>query len=271
MARQGGSGDDLTPDPLAPKPGDEGARVIVGILGDGDDKDAVRLYLDLEFQKSYDIPREAIVRREKLAPEQSPLGVESSAIWVRHGTVLKLRSSEARPVEEEFLAGDFTAPGSFSPPAGPGPGGPIRPTIQPTMICPTRFGPCLSAAATQCPTRDERCVSGIVACASHEIVCRTQPVQCRVTVIGCPSANIRCPSVTSICVSRLSPCVTDLWRCRSAQIVCRPSMLERCPSVATICPTPSAVDACPSRFGCGSEIVCGGGDPFEGGGDPFSF
>jgi hypothetical protein len=73
----------------------------------------VRLYLDLEFTKSYDIPREAIVRRERLAAAQSSLGVDSSSVTVRAGTLLKLRRSAARPVEYEFLAGDFTAAGSF--------------------------------------------------------------------------------------------------------------------------------------------------------------
>ena len=110
----GGGGQDLTPDALAPAPGEEGARLIVGVLGESDVADHVRLYLDLEFRKSYDIANEAIVRREKLSADQSPLGVESSAVWVRPDTVLNVRQSETRRIEDEFLAGDFTAEGSFS-------------------------------------------------------------------------------------------------------------------------------------------------------------
>jgi hypothetical protein len=119
---------DVTPDPLAPRPGDEGARLLIGILGESPEDDSVRLYLDLEFRKSYDIPTDAIVRREKLSAAQSRLGVESSALWVRPGTVLRLRHSEPRKVEDEFLAGDFTLTGSFQAPEAIGPVGFVRPT-----------------------------------------------------------------------------------------------------------------------------------------------
>src|SRR3954449_1107326 len=113
MARR--DDDNLSPDALAPGPDDEPGRRIIGILGESSDNDYVRLYLDLDFTRSYEVPREAILRRTTLAAEQSPLGVESSVIWVRSDTSLKVRMVETRRLEEEFLAGDFTLAGSFAP------------------------------------------------------------------------------------------------------------------------------------------------------------
>jgi hypothetical protein len=151
--------DGLSPDPSAPSPGEEAGRAIAGILGESGDADSVRLYLDLEFTKSYEIPREAVVKREKVAPAQSPFGVESSIVWVRPATVLKLRTSAARPVEHEFLAGDFTAYGSFTPVAGYGhqPVPAMQGILSAVEPCFTALGIesiCPTDCAAQCPQSD---------------------------------------------------------------------------------------------------------------------
>lgn len=106
---------DLTPDPLAPA--DAGASDLVaieGLLGEGPDTNAVRLYLDLGFHTYYDIPRESVVRRERVPAARSAFGVDASLLLVRRDTSLVVHRVSSRSVESEFLAGDFTAPGSFS-------------------------------------------------------------------------------------------------------------------------------------------------------------
>ena len=135
---------DLTPDAPAPRPGEaRGAQVVVGILGESGNPDAVRIFLDLTFRKSYDVPRSAILRREALTAERSPLGVESSMVWIAPGTLLTLEYSEPRRVEEEFLAGDFTVPNTFVPIEAAGRLLPVRRTRPPICdsdIC-TELGP----------------------------------------------------------------------------------------------------------------------------------
>jgi hypothetical protein len=154
--------DDLAPDPNAPGAGEEGARAIVGILGESDDKDAVRLHLDLEFTRSYEIPREAIVGRERVPAARSPLGVDASVVRVRPGTVLRLRTSHVRSVEDEFLAGDFTAAGSYRP-AGP----------EQAVAFDRRFGGLTVQGA--CETVDTPCVPTLgPRCHSFVDVCLTE-------------------------------------------------------------------------------------------------
>jgi hypothetical protein len=181
--------DGLSPDPSAPSPGEEAGRAIAGILGESGDADSVRLYLDLEFTKSYEIPREAVVKREKVAPAQSPFGVESSIVWVRPATVLKLRTSAARPVEHEFLAGDFTAYGSFTPVAGNITDNLVAITIRP-----------FTRIETVCDTRNVR-----VCPASRVVNCPTLPSGCPViSECGpCRSDFVRCPIQSEACQTRL--------------------------------------------------------------------
>jgi hypothetical protein len=105
---------DLTPDPLAPET--EGALdtiTMTGILGESPNPDFVRLFLDLDFGTYYDMPRDAVLRREKLPAERSSLGVDSSLLIVQKNTPLVVNRVAARLIEHEFLAGDFTAPGTF--------------------------------------------------------------------------------------------------------------------------------------------------------------
>ena len=104
---------DLTRDPAA-EGGDAGETMpIEGILAESIDTGTVRLYLDLAFETYYEIPRDAILRRERVPAERSPLGVDSWLLLVRRGTSLVVHRMSKRAVEQEFLAGDFTAPGSF--------------------------------------------------------------------------------------------------------------------------------------------------------------
>jgi hypothetical protein len=252
-SRRSGDAGDLTPDALAPQPGEEGARLLVGILGEGPDTDTVRLYLDLEFRKSYDIPTEAIVRREKLTPEQSSLGVESSAMWVRAETTLKLHQTETRKVEDEFLAGDFTAPGSFQP----------RPEV-PGIPLPEQIRTLDSCGIVACgPRTVDSC--GIVACAPRTIE------SCG--IVPCGSAVDACPSrVPDWCQPRTPDCpFSPLPRCRTPlPIRCWPQGTDwgpRCTvggrwcfisnvqagcgfSEWNPCIPRSEIDACPSALGC---------------------
>jgi hypothetical protein len=112
---------DLTPDELAPAPGERGESLtIVGVLGESTEADQVRLFLDVQFGTYYEIPREAVLRRTRVPAERSPLGVDCSAVVVRRGTELAIHRTATRRVEEEFLAGDVTAPSTFTPVGVPG-------------------------------------------------------------------------------------------------------------------------------------------------------
>jgi hypothetical protein len=118
---------DLTPDALAPSGGEPaGAFPVTGILGESGQSGSVRLFLDTGFSTFYDIPREAVLRREKIPAERSPLGVDSTLLLVAAGTHLVAHRAVSRRIEDEFLAGDITASGSFAPSlgtqAGTGPG-----------------------------------------------------------------------------------------------------------------------------------------------------
>lgn len=105
---------DLTPDALAPAPGTTTDAIPVrGILGESTDPDCVRVFLDAGFGTYYDIPREDIVHREALPAERSPLGVDGSLLLVRAGASLIVHRVAVRAIEHEFLAGDFTAPGTL--------------------------------------------------------------------------------------------------------------------------------------------------------------
>src|SRR3954449_10554192 len=117
---------DLTPDDAAPAPGEESPDTIAiyGILGKSPVASSARLFLDVGLTTYYDIPVEGIVKREKVPADQSPLGVDSSLLFVLKGIKLTAHHTQTRTVEEEFLSGDFTAPGSFTPAPGvpqPGP------------------------------------------------------------------------------------------------------------------------------------------------------
>ncbi len=229
-----GSDPDLTPDPVAPPAGEEPGRMIVGIVGESEEDGAIRVYLDVEFSKSYDIPADAILRREQLEPQASPLGIASSAVWVRTDTPLKLRQTKTRRVEDEFLAGDFTAPGSFEPLPDAVLG---RQPIQITLL--TRQIRCSWNDA--CPTG--RGCSEIGPCGTRLSLC-FGACESRVPRPCGESIGIAC---TVFCPSRRPPCrVTFGLRCES---------VGRCPS---------AFDACPSALACPQG---GGFDP----GDPFEF
>src|SRR3954451_11356325 len=137
---------DLTPDELAPAAGDQppDAVPIYGILGESPVASNVRLFLDVGLTTYYDIPIEGIVKRDKVPADQSPLGVDSSLLFVLKGIKLTVHQVQTRTVEEEFLSGDFTAPGSFTPDPGGGPAAPPGIPQPISQICVT---------AIACPTR----------------------------------------------------------------------------------------------------------------------
>jgi hypothetical protein len=145
---------DLTPDELAPAPGERGESLtIVGVLGESTEADQVRLFLDVQFRTYYEIPRDAILRRTRVPAERSPLGVDCSAVVVRRGTELAIHRTATRRVEEEFLAGDVTAPKTFTPVVQPH--CPSQPAAQPSAQCVfTRFPICSPHS------REPICISG---------------------------------------------------------------------------------------------------------------
>src|SRR3954453_1422250 len=128
---------DLTPDDLAPAAGDQppDAVPIYGILGESPVASNVRLFLDVGLTTYYDIPIEGIVKREKVPADQSPLGVDSSLLFVLKDIKLTVHHTQTRTVEEEFLSGDFTSPGSFTPDPGGGPQAPPGIPQLPTQLC----------------------------------------------------------------------------------------------------------------------------------------
>jgi hypothetical protein len=213
---------DLTPDELAPAADERGdALTIVGVLGESTDTGSVRVFLDAQFQTYYEIPRDAILRRTRVPAERSPLGIDCSAVVVRRGTELAVHRAETRRVEEEFLAGDFTAPRSFTPVENIPPPGPI--------------------SAVGCPSDTEVCATGIFGCPpptlefgcflTRQIGCGPSRLLCPITVDinNCPVVT-RAPSLC--CVSRL--------RCPS---------VGRCPSefCVTVFCDPGTIDPGPIR------------------------
>jgi hypothetical protein len=199
---------DLTPDELAPAPDESGgALTIVGVLGDSPDADSVRLFLDAQFQTYYEIPREAILRRTRVPAERSPLGVDCSAVVVARGTELTVHRAVTRRVEEEFLAGDFTAAGTFTPrshgvgtqqqPPGPSVNCGSALCITDALTCPPT-GRCITFGPN-CPvTRDPGCQGTLASncCFTSGKLCGTK-VNCP-SQAGCPSDGAGCPS-TDVC------------------------------------------------------------------------
>ena len=183
---------DLKPDELAPAAGEAGdALTIVGVLGESPDTGSVRVFPDLGFQTYYEIPTDAIVRRTRVPAERSPLGVDCSLVAVRRGTELTVHRAATRRVEQEFLAGDFTAPGTFTPRThGVG-------TQQQPPGVPSHNNTCQSQAI--CPTDDLTC---------HTVHrCITFGINCPVSVDpGCQQtqASICCGTKAPACDTRLN-------------------------------------------------------------------
>jgi hypothetical protein len=269
---------DLTPDTAAPPPGEPPDTIsIYGILGESGIASSVRLYLDRELSTYYDIPIEGITGREKVPADKSPLGVDSTLLLVRKGIRLVVHRVDSRTLEEEFVAGDFTAPGSFTPPAaaaGQLPGLPQQQQFfSPETWCFSRCG-CTKVPRCGSPSDVVPCaevthdpqVCGIVpptrllGCGKPSEVPRCAPT----LPLGCgqPSIVPRCPPTF---VLGCGP-ATLVPRCppRTIDISCRPSIGIACTiqgcgpllSAPGNCPT---VDFCPSVAGCPSEIC---GDPF---------
>jgi hypothetical protein len=284
MAERGKSSGkpDLTPDALAPAPGDAPPDTIpiLGILGKSDLASNARLFLDVGFSTYYDIPVEGIVEREKVPADRSPLGVDSSILFVRKDIQLVVHHVESRSVEQEFLAGDFTSPGSFTPGPGPqAPGGPIGGPITAATVC-TQLGcPGPATAATVC----------------SEFGCPTQPVVCRPSLgivcthfqpCGLPSAppcpSVQpcqthppfCPVLSQAPCPSVQPCHThppfcpilSHVECPTVQVcvtrppICQPLSHLPCPSV--FCPTQPAICNIVTRGPCPTVQVCHTHPPF---------
>jgi hypothetical protein len=247
---------DLTPDPLAPAAGDQppDAVPIYGILGKSPVASSVRLFLDVGLTTYYDIPNEGIVKREKVPADQSPLGVDSSLLFVLKGIQLTVHHVQTRSVEEEFLSGDFTAPGTFTPTTAvgglPGVGARIpntAATVCTQLGCPntaatvcTRFGPCLTRFNV-CPTRFGICPTRFGPCPTRIAPCPTRlPHQCGSALDACPTR------IPQQCGSALDACISSLGctriNCHSQFPACRPTLATVC--TLQLCPPPPSVDIC---------------------------
>jgi hypothetical protein len=264
LAERGKSTDkpDLTPDALAPAPGDQppDAVPIYGILGKSPVASSVRLFLDVALTTYYDIPIEGIVKREKVPADQSPLGVDSSLLFVLKGVKLVVHHTETRTVEEEFLSGDFTSPGSFTPDPGvvqPGlPQGLPSEICRSNLGCPTRFIEiCRPSLGITCTFNPPCGIRSFEPCPSVQL-CRTRAPQfCPFTTDPCRVSVDPCPSVQP-CMTRVPFCRPPLshYPCPTVQL-CPPTHPPLCPMIsATPCPT---VGPCPT-IDCGAG---GGGDP----------
>jgi hypothetical protein len=193
---------DLTPDELAPAADERGeALTIVGVLGESSDADAVRLFLDAQFQTFDEIPREAILRRTRVPAERSPLGVDCSAVVVPNGTELTVHRVATRRVEDEFLSGEFTTPGTFTPRTHG-----VGTHEVPSHLCPPSQDICFTDPLVCLPTVP-RCVTFEVGCqVTHDpacertlasICCGTGAPACR-TILNCPSFDF-CGGSALIC------------------------------------------------------------------------
>ena len=193
--RQATEKPDLTPDAVAPPPGEPPDTIpIYGILGESDIPDSVRLYLDTGLSTYYEIPVDAIAEREKVPANLSPLGVDSTLLLVRKGTKLVVIKVETRTVEDEFLSGDFTAPGSFTPsPAAVAPVVFPTPTATFSLRCHT-FGFTCTSLPPQCPQRDTVHLVSRLPCPSVQ--------QCfTLADWGCPPP----PSLATNCPTNVGP------------------------------------------------------------------
>jgi hypothetical protein len=243
---------DLAPDAVAPAPGDEppDTVAIYGILGKGPDASNVRLYLDVGFTTYYDIPIEGIVEREKVPADRSPLGVDSSLLFVRKGIELVVHRAQARSVEEEFLAGDFTAPGTFSPIAAGGAGaGPVAAGLPNTAatVC-TQLG---------CPTHQPPCGTHTLAFVCTELCHPSVAIVCTVDIRCRPSLGIAC--TIQGCHTQFADCAHTL--ATVCTLHCPPPISHQiCPTLWTQIHCPLSAPPCPTAQLCG-----GGGGP---GNDP---
>jgi hypothetical protein len=297
---------DLTPDAAAPPPGEPPDTIpIYGILGESGIADSVRLYLDRGMQTYYDIPIEGIAGREKIPADQSPLGVDSTLLFVQKGIRLVVHHTDTRTVEDEFLAGDFTAPGSFTPaPGGPEPGGglpgggigiPASELCATNIACDTVLG-CgvvgprtIATVCSQigCPTQllgcqtqtaATRCFSHIPGCGTNTAatVCFSR-LPCN---IATQAATICRPSLGIACtIQGCNPCIghtirpttfTQLNFCGGTCVAhtIHPTIWTQidCQIVSANCPVHTGVNCPPSGFGPCPSAVCGGFP--GGGGDP---
>jgi hypothetical protein len=91
----------------------DGVVSVSGLLGESSDEDSVRIYLDTAFNTFYDIPKQAVQDRHRVDAADSPFGVPSTVLHIRQGTRITVQHTSSRTIDHEFLAGDFTAPGSF--------------------------------------------------------------------------------------------------------------------------------------------------------------
>jgi hypothetical protein len=113
-AEQGAEGQqmDLTPDHITERlvsdpsqPAD--ATVLSGFLGRSSREGHERLYLDLELRSYVEVPRDAILHRERVGSEDSPMG-QGTRLWVRSGTRLTHQVAQPQMVQAEFLSGPLT-------------------------------------------------------------------------------------------------------------------------------------------------------------------
>jgi len=266
-ARKPNEKPDLTPDAAAPPPGEPPDTIpIYGILGESGIASSVRLYLDRGLSTYYDIPIEGIAGREKVPADKSPLGVDSTELYVNKGIRLVAHHVDTRTVEDEFLSGDFTAPGSFTPAPGL-PGGGVG--ITASEICATNIACTFAGCGPPHQTLATVCT---------QIGCHSQ--------LGCGTAT-----AATVCFSHV-PCPGNMVT--QAATVCRPSLGIACTVIAcppacvahTIHPTiwtqlggcnPGCVahsihPTLQTQIGCGPvnsaicptkicpSLVCGGGD-----------
>jgi hypothetical protein len=212
MTEQGEGGEErrdhregLEPDPLAQRLPPEGAVILVGILGQGPTDEDWYLFLNRALTRRAVFKASDVLASEKIREEDPPfLGAQATRVYLRRGARVVYSTTQSREVQAEFLSGDIGAGVTAEPITARPPG--ARVTISPWACgsavdaCPSQllclpplidpsFG-ILECQSGFCPpqTRDELCVSGIVACTRF---CGSRVDACE-SALGC-SAVIACP------------------------------------------------------------------------------
>lgn len=207
-----GGPEGLEPDPLAERLTPDGAVILEGILGKGPTEDNWYLFLNRELTRRAEFKASDVLHSEKIREEDSPfLGAQATRVYLRRSARVVYTTTQSREVQAEFLKGDIgtgvTAEAVTARPPGAREAFRAWPQIidrsfspwecgSAVDACPPSFGlwPC-GSAVDACPswfcppqTRDERCVSGIVACSKF---CGS-PVDACPSALGC-SAFDPCP------------------------------------------------------------------------------
>jgi hypothetical protein len=164
--------------------------MLSGYVGASSEPGHTRLYLDPEFRSYVEIPNDAILHTQEIAPEQSILG--GSLVWIPRNAQLIHGTAAPARIKATFLEGRLQQ--AYGAMAAPGPqrqAGTLRTCFlvcgEPTVRCVTPGKQCsihipCNSTSWDCPTHAIGC-GGTGVCSFNEF-CGTGVFVCGVTV-GC--------------------------------------------------------------------------------------